>query len=109
MSAREVRSTKLDDGKDPVVLASRIVGLLEGHGWRKTASDQWTSPSDVKATLGYGSGSYRLRFFPPGLKTGQPLERIDLARLSHASRALDAIERWGTWPACGAPICEKVA
>lgn len=94
MTAQPVHANRLDDGTEPTLLGARIRGLLEGHGWRKTASDQWTSPTGVKATVGYGSGSYRLRFFPPGLKKGPAAEVLDLSRMAHAGRATDAIERW---------------
>lgn len=104
----DTRSTKLDDGTEPVALGARTVGLLEGHGWRKSANDQWTSPAGVRATLGYGSGSYRLRFYPAGPKS-RPAEVLDLSRASHATRVLDAVERWDTWPDCGAPLPPEVA
>lgn len=103
----EVRSNKLSDGRDPVELGARIVGLLEGHGFRKRGVDWWTHPeTQVTMTVGYASGAYRLRAFPAGQKSGPPVEVVDMAKLAHAERALDLIERWGEWPQCGAPICD---
>jgi hypothetical protein len=90
-----MRSSKLSDGSDPIELEARLRGMLEASfRYVHQHTSTWLNPAGVKATIGYGGGSYRLSLYEPGRAVLRPTTVVDMHRLDHIRRAEKALTNW---------------